>query len=48
MTVLFAGAGALAYAAFGSEIQTVVIVNLDAESKFVQAVSIRIICFIGP
>lgn len=37
LTFLFGGAGALAYAAFGSEIQTVVIVNLDAESKLVQA-----------
>lgn len=36
--VLFGGAGALAYAAFGPDIQTVVIVNLDGESKFVQAV----------
>jgi len=38
VTVLFGGAGALAYATFGSKIQTVVIVNLDAESKLVQAV----------
>ncbi|KAJ7471449.1 vacuolar amino acid transporter 4 [Mycena galericulata] len=36
--VLFGGAGALAYATFGSEIQTVVLVNLDAESKMVQSV----------
>ncbi|KAJ7822081.1 transmembrane amino acid transporter protein-domain-containing protein [Mycena olivaceomarginata] len=36
--VLFGGAGALAYATFGSEIQTVVLVNLNAESKMVQSV----------
>lgn len=36
--MLFGGAGALAYATFGSEIQTVVLVNLDAESKMVQSV----------
>ncbi|KAJ7848865.1 transmembrane amino acid transporter protein-domain-containing protein [Mycena olivaceomarginata] len=35
--VLFGGAGALAYATFGSEIQTVVLVNLDAESKMVKS-----------
>jgi proton-coupled amino acid transporter len=38
--VLFGGAGALAYATFGSEIQTVVLVNLNAESKMVQSVSL--------
>ena len=37
--MLFGGAGVLAYLAFGPEIQTVVITNLDSESKFVQAVS---------
>jgi proton-coupled amino acid transporter len=36
--VLFGGAGALAYLTFGSQIQTVVIVNFDSENKFVQAV----------
>ncbi|KAJ7067280.1 transmembrane amino acid transporter protein-domain-containing protein [Mycena amicta] len=36
--VLFGGAGALAYLTFGSEVQTVVLVNLDAESKMVQSV----------
>ncbi|KAJ7649790.1 vacuolar amino acid transporter 4 [Roridomyces roridus] len=36
--VLFGGAGALAYLTFGSDIQTVVLVNLDAESKMVQSV----------
>ena len=39
---LFGGAGVLSYLAFGSEIQTVVIVNLDSESKLTQAVRI---CF---
>ncbi|EJD45960.1 hypothetical protein AURDEDRAFT_113873 [Auricularia subglabra TFB-10046 SS5] len=38
LTALFGGAGALAYAAYGSDVQTVVLVNLPAESKFVQAV----------
>lgn len=36
--VLFGGAGVLAYMTFGSEIQTVVLVNLDADSKMVQSV----------
>jgi proton-coupled amino acid transporter len=35
---LFGGAGALSYMTFGPEIQTVVLVNLDSENKFVQAV----------
>ncbi|KAL4260108.1 amino acid/polyamine transporter 2 family protein [Pleurotus pulmonarius] len=35
---LFGGAGVLAYMTFGSEIQTVVLVNLDADSKMVQSV----------
>ena len=35
---LFGGAGVLSYLAFGSDIQTVVIVNLDSESKLTQAV----------
>ncbi|KAJ7592845.1 vacuolar amino acid transporter 4 [Mycena floridula] len=38
LTVLFGGAGALAYLTFGSEIQTVVLVNLNSESKMVQSV----------
>ena len=38
-TALFGGAGALAYAAYGSEVQTVVLVNLPTDSKFVQVVS---------
>ncbi|WVQ96757.1 hypothetical protein IAU59_003864 [Kwoniella sp. CBS 9459] len=35
---LFAGAGVMSYATYGSNIQTVVIVNLPQENKFVQAV----------
>lgn len=35
--VLFAGGGALAYAAYGSAIQTVVFVNLPQDDKFVNA-----------
>jgi amino acid permease len=38
VTVLFATAGIMGYAAYGSKIQTVVIVNLPQEDKFVQAV----------
>ncbi|ODN95920.1 solute carrier family 36 (proton-coupled amino acid transporter) [Cryptococcus wingfieldii CBS 7118] len=38
VAVLFAGAGVMSYAAYGSEIQTVVIVNLPQDDKFVQAV----------
>lgn len=38
LTVLFGGAGALAYLTFGSDIQTVVLVNLDMHSKMVQTV----------
>ncbi|KAH9815898.1 transmembrane amino acid transporter protein-domain-containing protein [Melampsora americana] len=38
LTFLFAGAGALGYAAFGSDVQTVVIVNLPQEDKMVNAV----------
>lgn len=36
--VLFGGAGALAYLTFGSDINTVVIKNLDSSSRFTQAV----------
>ncbi|KAF8440342.1 amino acid transporter [Boletus edulis BED1] len=36
--VLFGGAGALAYLAFGSEVKAVVLVNLDPKNKFTQAV----------
>ncbi|KAK4698377.1 solute carrier family 36 (proton-coupled amino acid transporter), partial [Phenoliferia sp. Uapishka_3] len=35
--ILFAGAGVLAYAAYGSAIQTVVFVNLPQDDKFVNA-----------
>ncbi|KAL8280932.1 hypothetical protein RQP46_006611 [Phenoliferia psychrophenolica] len=35
--ILFAGAGVLAYAAYGSAIQTVVFVNLPQEDRFVNA-----------
>ncbi|TEB25220.1 hypothetical protein FA13DRAFT_1777545 [Coprinellus micaceus] len=38
LVVLFGGAGALAYLTFGSDIQTVVLVNLDSRSKMVQSV----------
>lgn len=36
--VLFGGAGALSYLTFGSEINTVVIKNLDSSSRLTQAV----------
>jgi len=38
LVILFGGAGALAYLTFGSEIQTVVLVNLDSSSRMVQTV----------
>ncbi|KAJ3503456.1 hypothetical protein NMY22_g18245 [Coprinellus aureogranulatus] len=38
LVILFGGAGALAYLTFGSDIQTVVLVNLDSHSKMVQSV----------
>lgn len=38
--VLFGGSGILAYFTFGSQIQTVVLVNLDTSSKMVQSVCI--------
>ncbi|KAL0954912.1 hypothetical protein HGRIS_003844 [Hohenbuehelia grisea] len=38
LMLLFGGAGVLAYLTFGSEIQTVVLVNLNPESKAVQTV----------
>lgn len=38
LSVLFTGVGALSYATFGSEIQTVVLVNLNLENKGVQTV----------
>lgn len=41
ISVLFAGAGVLSYAAYGSNIQTVVISNLPQDRKFVQVVQVR-------
>ncbi|KAL7413889.1 transmembrane amino acid transporter protein-domain-containing protein [Mrakia frigida] len=38
ISVLFAGAGVLSYAAYGSEVKTVVISNLPQDRKFVQVV----------
>jgi amino acid permease len=38
VAILFGGAGALGYMAYGSDIQTVVLVNLPQDDKFVQAV----------
>ncbi|KDQ14901.1 hypothetical protein BOTBODRAFT_55095 [Botryobasidium botryosum FD-172 SS1] len=38
LAVLFGGAGVLSYAAYGSDIQTVVIINLPSDKKFVQVV----------
>lgn len=38
VAILFAGSGVMSYAAYGSDIQTVVIVNLPQDDKFVQAV----------
>jgi len=38
LAFLFGGAGALAYLTFGSDIKTVVLVNLDTSSKMVQSV----------
>ncbi|KAK0205038.1 transmembrane amino acid transporter protein-domain-containing protein [Desarmillaria ectypa] len=38
LVVLFGGAGVLAYLTFGSDIKTVVLVNLDTSSPMVQAV----------
>lgn len=38
VALLFAGFGIMGYAAYGSDIQTVVIVNLPQDKKFVQVV----------
>ncbi|KAG8998442.1 neutral amino acid transporter [Tulasnella sp. 427] len=38
LTCLFGGAGVLSYAAYGKEVQTVVLVNLPQDKKFVQVV----------
>ncbi|KAF8199664.1 amino acid transporter [Pholiota molesta] len=43
---LFGGAGALAYLTFGSDIQTVVLVNLNPRSKMVQTVQFFYACAI--
>ncbi|PPQ89338.1 hypothetical protein CVT25_003175 [Psilocybe cyanescens] len=40
LLLLFGGAGTLAYLAFGSDIQTVVLVNLDSRSQMVQSVQL--------
>lgn len=45
ISLLFAGAGAMGYMAYGSKIQTVVIVNLPQDDKFVQAV--QFLCEFG-
>lgn len=37
--VLFAGAGISAYTAYGSQVQTVIILNLPQDQKFVLVVS---------
>lgn len=36
--VLFGGSGVLSYLAYGSEVQTVILVNLPSDQKFVQVV----------
>lgn len=38
LLVLFGGAGMLAYFAFGSEVQAVILVNLDTKNRMVQSV----------
>lgn len=38
LLVLFGGAGMLAYLAFGSEVQAVILVNLDTKNRMVQSV----------
>lgn len=46
VAILFAGAGVMSYATYGSDIQTVVIVNLPQDDKFVQAV--QFLCMSAP
>jgi amino acid permease len=46
VAILFGGAGAVGYMAYGSDIQTVVLVNLPQEDKFVQAV--QFLCTSAP
>ncbi len=49
LLVLFGGAGALAYLTFGSDIKTVVLVNLDTSKPMVQAVCDLVIWLgVGP
>ena len=48
LQVLFGGAGVLAYLTFGDKVQTVVLVNLDGESKMVQAVRIPLPAHVLP
>lgn len=40
LSVLFGGGGALSYLTFGSDVNTVVLVNLDQTSKLTQSVSL--------
>lgn len=44
ITVLFAGAGALGYAAYGSHIQTVVIVNLPQDDRYDTVLDAGLLC----
>jgi proton-coupled amino acid transporter len=46
--MLFGGAGMLDYLTFGDKVQTVVLVNLDGESKMVQAVRIPLPAHVLP
>ena len=41
LTVLFGGGGALSYLTFGSDVKSVVLVNLDQSSKMTQSVRLR-------
>ena len=40
VAILFAGFGVMGYAAYGTSIQTVVIVNLPQDDRFVQVVQV--------
>jgi proton-coupled amino acid transporter len=48
VAILFGGAGAVGYMAYGSDIQTVVLVNLPQDDKFVQAVQFLCMSFWSP
>jgi proton-coupled amino acid transporter len=48
VAILFGGAGAVGYMAYGSDIQTVVLVNLPQDDKFVQAVQFLCTSFWSP